>query len=106
MKRLRLPLVLFFLAGSLAAKDPFALAVDVGLVLESDAGQMAEDVFLFEKEVLVACSGVKDIDWAFWGSRTNHLSIGTASSCSAKIIKGLDAGEQVVDNGHDDDNAD
>ena len=40
------------------------------------------------------------------GEVTNHLSIGTASSCSAKIVKGLDAGEQVVDNSHDDNNTD
>ena len=66
-----------FLATGFRAEDPFGLAVDIGLVLDRDAAEMAEDIF--------------------------HLGIGVAAAGTAQIIDRFQAHEDVVNHGDDDD---
>ena len=62
--------------GGPCAQVPAAATLVVALVLDSDLGEMAEDVL--------------------------HLSIASAAALTAKIVEPFDLVHQVVDDGNDD----
>ena len=69
-----------FLASGFRAEDPFGLAVDIGLVLDCDAAEMAENIL--------------------------HLGVGVAAGGTAHVVDRFQAHEDVVDHGDDNDDTD
>ena len=75
-----LPLVRIFFASCLAAKDPFSFAMDIGLVLDSDAAEMSKDVL--------------------------HLGICMAACSTTQVVDSFHADKDEIDHSDDNDAAD
>lgn len=73
-------LLLFLLSCASAAQDPFRLSMDVRLVLDGHAAEMAQDVL--------------------------HGGVGVAAGVSAQVVDPLDAGKEEVDDSDNDCNTD
>lgn len=69
-----------FFPSCLAAKDPFGLAVNIGLVLDSDAAEVTEDIL--------------------------HLGICVAASSTTHVVDSLHADKDEIDHSDDNDAAD
>lgn len=75
-----LPLVRIFFASCLAAKDPFSFAMDIGLVLDSDAAEMSKDIL--------------------------HLGICMAACSTTQVVDSFHADKDEIDHSDDNDAAD
>jgi hypothetical protein len=70
---------ILFTSG-LGAQDPFGLAVNVGLVLDGNAAEVAEDVL--------------------------HLGVGVAASSTAKVVNPFHADQDIINQRNDNGNTD